>query len=310
MRQLTGLAAGLLLMSSGVALAQNAAPADNPPAAHPAVGIDVFRSTDADNTEVVKVSIDADWRYLGPDDYLGVRLETAAFRPSGETEVNNQRLYLRYAKSTDSWSWKGQAGSDGRTAVGGLSVHNGKRFRQEYFVERDVVDTAGGLDDGVYYTFVGGAFDLPVTDRTTLAAVVGLQAFTGDNVRTHLRATVVQVLQEDWGLSAQLRARYFRSSHPGEYDYYSPAWYTEVMPVLQVRRRHGAWRYVLAGGMGAQRTAGASWRNTRYFNAQIVGPSINPSWALTGAFTYSNTPIGSGYTYDYAQVTLGVRRIF
>ncbi len=109
---------------------------------------------------------------------------------------------------------------------------------------------------------------------------------------------------------AQLRAWYFHSSRPGQADYFSPAWYTEVMPGLQVRRRYGGWRYVLAGGVGAQRTAGASWRNTRYLNAQIVGPTIQGSWALTGAFTYSNTPLGSGYTYDYSQVSLGVRRIF
>ena len=308
-RRLTGLTAGLFLVCGGVAQAQESGPTASSSVAGPAVGIDVFASSDADDTEVLKVGIDADWRYSGPDDYVGVRLETTAFRPLGEAGVDDRRLYLRFARSAD-WSWKGQVGSDGQTILGGVSVHNGERFRQEYFVEREIVETARGVDEGLYYTFVGGAFDLPMNDRTTLSAVVGLQAFTGDNVRTHVRANIVQVLKEDWGLSAQLRTRYFQNSHPGEYDYFSPEWHAELMPVLQIRRRRAGWRYVIAGGVGAQRTAGATWRSARYFNAQVVGPTIARSWALTGAFTYSNTPISSGYTYAYSQVNLGLRRIF
>jgi len=308
-KRTSGLIIGLFLMSGGVAWAQERGPSDNAPVADPAVGIDFVASSDADDTEILKVGVDADWRYSGPDDYLGVRLETAAFRPLGERTVNDQRLYLRFARSAN-WSWKGQVGTDGRTILGGASIHNGKRFRQEYFVEREIVETARGVDEGLYYTFAGGAFDLPVSDRTTISAVVGLQAFSGDNVRTHVRANVVQVLKEEWGLSAQLRTRYFQNSHPGEYDYFSPEWHAELMPVLQIRRRQGGWRYVIAGGVGAQRTAGADWRSARYFNAQVVGPSLARSWALTAAFTYSNTPISSGYTYDYSQIDLGLRRIF
>jgi hypothetical protein len=67
---------------------------------------------------------------------------------------------------------------------------------------------------------------------------------------------------------------------------------------------------VVAGGVGAQRTAGADWRSARYFNLQTVSPAIARSWALTGAFTYSNTPISSGYTYAYSQVNVGLRRTF
>lgn len=274
-----------------------------------AVGFDVFASSDADDTRVVKAGLNADWHYRGPDDYLGLRLETARFRPLGGATTQDQRFYLRFADRTGDWSWKGQVGTDGETVLGAASVHNQARFRQEYFIEREILETPRGLNEGLYYTFVGAALDLPVDDRNSLTAVVGLQDFTGDNVRTHLRLNYVHVLQPDWGLSAQVRTRYFHSSHPGEFDYYSPENYLEVLPVLQVRRYANGWRWVVAAGLGAQKQTGADWRSARYLNAQITSPPIR-DWAVTAALTYSNTPVASGYTYDYTQLNFGIVRAF
>jgi hypothetical protein len=274
-----------------------------------AVGFDVFASTDADDTEVIKAGVSADWRYRGPDDYLGIRVETARFKPLGGPSTEDQRVYLRFADKTGGWSWKGQVGTDGETALGAVSVHNEARFRQEYFIEREILETPRGLDEGVYYTFVGGAFDLPVDDRNGFTAVVGLQDFTGDNVRTHLRLSYVHVLKPEWGLSAQIRTRYFHSSDPGEFDYYSPENYAEIMPVLQVRRYSNGWRWSVAGGVGGQKETGGDWRSARYFNAQVTSPPIR-EWAVNAAVTYSNTPVTSGYTYDYTQVNFGIVRAF
>ncbi|MNY47868.1 hypothetical protein D3C86_1831670 [compost metagenome] len=81
------------------------------------------------------------------------------------------------------------------------------------------------------------------------------------------------------------------------------------MPVLQVRRYHGGWRYVVAAGVGGQKETGGDWRSARYFNAQVVSPPLR-EWAINAGFTYSNTPVASGYTYDYSQVNFGVVRAF
>ncbi|HEX7947324.1 MAG TPA: hypothetical protein VF495_21860, partial [Phenylobacterium sp.] len=70
------------------------------------------------------------------------------------------------------------------------------------------------------------------------------------------------------------------------------------------------WRYVVAAGLGGQRNTGGEWRAARTFNAQITSPPVNGTWAFDAAFAYSNTPTGAGYTYDYRQVSLGVRRGF
>lgn len=274
-----------------------------------AVGLDVFASTDADDTDVIKASVNLDVHHRGQDDYLGLRLETAHFKPLGRDSTRDERLYLRFARQTGDWTWRGQVGSDGETVLGAAGVHNGSRFRQEYFVEREILETPQGVDQGLYYTFVGGAFDLPVDDRNSFTVVAGVQDFTGDNVRTHLRLNYVHVLKPEWGLSVQLRTRYFHSSDPGEYDYFSPEDYIEILPVVQVRRFHGGWRYVVAAGLGAQDHTDDDWRSARYFNAQVTSPPLR-EWAFTAGFLYTNTPVGGGVTYDYSQVNFGVTRAF
>ena len=279
-------------------------------APRPAAGVDVFASSDADHTEVQKIGVNLDWNYAGPDAFQGVRVENARFRPLGLSAINDQRVYLRLADKGESWSWKAMPGTDGHTVIGSASLHNEAKFRQEYFLEREILETPRGLREGVYYTFGGGALDLPINDHNNVTLVAGLQDFTGKNLRTHVRVNYVHVLKSDWGLTAQLRTRYFHSSTPGEYDYFSPRWYAEVTPVLQLRRYTAGWRYLLAAGIGAQKSAGADWRRSRYFNAQLTSPTVSKSWAVTGSFTYSDTPVGSGVSYNYKQGTLGVTRAF
>lgn len=61
------------------------------------------------------------------------------------------------------------------------------------------------------------------------------------------------------GRTVQLRARQFHSTHPGEFDYFSPRNHVQLMPTLQLRRRLGGWRYVAAVGFGARQfTLGAT----------------------------------------------------
>jgi hypothetical protein len=177
------------------------------------------------------------------------------------------------------------------------------------FVERDILETPRGVDEGIYYTFAGAALDVPLTDRDNATVVLRAQEFTGKNVRLHARGSYVHVVKPDWGLSAQLRGRYFHSTRPGEFDYFSPRWYLEVLPVVQVRRFSGGWRYLLAAGLGAQRDSGSDWRSSRYLNAQVGSPATRPV-QVKASMVYSNTPVGSGYVYDYLQGVLGVTTRF
>lgn len=279
-------------------------------ASGPAIGTDVFYSSDADDTEVLKSGINFDLAYSGPDRRWGVRIERARFTPLGQQSRTMDRVYVRAADSLGAWKWQATAGTDGHTIIGSAGIHDESRFRKEVFVERDILETPQGLERGIYYTFAGAAVDLPADDRNVVTLFAGVQPFTGRNVRTHFRATYVHVVKPKWGLSAQLRTRYFHSSHPHEFDYFSPRWYAEVLPVIQLRRFVGGWQLLGAVGYGAQRDSGTKWRSSRFLNMRVTSPRFQRDWALTAGLLMTNTPVSSGYTYRYTQLTVGLTKAF
>jgi hypothetical protein len=278
----------------------------------PAVAVDVFSSGDSDGTYVARAALELG---LGrPEDSrsIGLRVERARYNPSDRGWESRDRIFLRGAEKLGKWQLRARVGTDGDSLIGGLSLNDEARFRKEVFVERDIVETRQGLDRGLYSTFAGAAVDLPVDDRNVFTALAGVQAFTGDNVRLHLRGSYIHVVEPKLGLSAQLRGRWFRSSDPGEYDYYSPRWYAEVLPVVQMRRFVGGWELLGAAGLGLQRDSRSDWRGSRYAHARVRSPR-GSSWSVNGALTYTNTPSISGTPgsgYSYVQLTLGVSKRF
>ncbi|MEQ8309583.1 MAG: hypothetical protein RIA72_02675 [Sphingopyxis sp.] len=305
------LVAALNILPSNPAAAQASASGagDDLPTQHHAIGVDVFASTDADDTDVIRVGVNLDPIYESPDDYFGLRVEKAWYRPLGLATAERERVFLRYANGSTDWKWNAQIGTDGDTVIGSASIHDESRYRKEFFVERDIVETPRGVEEGIYYTFVGAALDVPVDDRNSFTVMAGAQEFTGKNVRLHARANYVHVLKPEWGLSAQLRTRYFHSSKPREYDYYSPRWYVQALPVLQLRRYSGGWRYLVAGGVGAQRDAASDWRASYYAAAEVSSPASGRGWYFKAAALYNNIPQNSG-AYDYGQLTIGLTKAF
>jgi hypothetical protein len=275
-----------------------------------AVGTDLFFSTDAEHTDVVKAGLNLDFHYDGPEKYLGIRLEKAWFKPLDQSWEGRERAYLRAANSLGKWKWNATVGSDGHTVLGAAGIHDEAKFRKEFFVEREILETPMGLKKGIYYTFAGAALDLPANDRNVLTLVAGVQDFTGSNVRSHLRATFVHVLKPESGLSVQLRSRYFHDSVPHEYDYYSPRWYVQAVPVLQLRRfTNSGWRYLVAAGVGVQRDSDTDWRRSSYFNASVTSPPRR-GWSGNAALLFSETPTTAGNSYNYLQLTAGLTHAF
>jgi hypothetical protein len=297
----------LLAAASTACTAASAAHAD--PAAKHAVGVDWLFSTDAEHTDVVKAGLNLDLSYHDPEKYFGVRLEKAWFKPLGERWHGRERAYLRAAYAVGKWKWNATVGSDGRSVLGSANIHDESPFRKEFFLEREIVETPTGLDRPIYYTFVGGAIDLPADENNVLTLVAGVQDFTGRNVRTHARATFIHVLKPESGLSLQVRSRYFHDSVPDEFDYYSPRWYVQAVPVLQLRRFTNGWRYLIAGGVGVQRDSASGWRRSSYFNAQVTSPTKH-NWSGNASLLFSETPTTAGRGYNYLQLTFGLRRAF
>ena len=207
-----------------------------------AAGFDVFGSSDADHTGVLKLGLSFYFNYTDTEHYQGVRLETFRFSSRGTAETYEERGYFSFAGTGARWKWNGTVGLDGRTLLGSGSIYNEEAFRQEYFVSRDLVETAVGIRRHLYYTFAGGTYEVPLDDQNTITAVLGVQKFDGDNSRIHLRANYIYVVQPDWGLSLQLRNRYFWNSTPHEFDYFSPEWYFQAVPTIQLRRFSARWQ--------------------------------------------------------------------
>lgn len=277
--------------------------------AQQAVGVEVFASDDADETAVLKSGLTFDFSHRDIAHYQGIKLEDARFSPFGGATTRQRRVYYRFADTGGRWKWNGNLGSDGRTWLGNASIFTEDRWRREYFVEREIIETPQGLDRGLYYTFLGAAFDLPADKRNFFTAFAGVQDFSGENRRLHARGRYIRVLNEDLGLSAQLRLRYFYNSEPREFDYYSPRWYAEAIPVLQLRRFHGGWSYRAAAGWGRQRDIDSRWRDARLLEVSVTSPKSG-DWFFKADLTYNNTPVNTGYTYRYTQLMLQAFKTF
>lgn len=286
-----------------------------PPAVLPqsmVMNADVFYSSDSDRSEVTRTALELGTGNADDTRSIGIRVERARYNPVGRGWESRDRIFVRGAEKLGDWQLRARVGTDGDSVIGAVSLNDEARFRKEVFVERDIVETRQGLDRGLYSTFIGGAVDLPVDDRNLFTALAGVQAFTGDNVRLHLRTSYIHVVNPDKGLSLQLRGRYFRSSRPREFDYYSPRWYAEALPVVQMRRFVRGWELLGAAGFGLQRDSGSDWRASRYLHARFQSPRAS-SWSVNGALTYTNTPSITGTSrtgYSYVQATLGVSKRF
>lgn len=281
--------------------------------AGPAVGSELFVSTDSDDTTVIRLAGDFDLRNDGDGRRLGVRVENAWYDFDALDTEQRQRVFLQAGdKAAGGWTWSASVGTDGDTVIGSATLHDDAKFRKEFFIERDIIETPLGLERELYSTFMGAAIDLPVDERNTFTALAGFQEFSGSNERYHLRGSYIHVLKEDWGLSAQLRGRYFHSSVPAEFDYYSPRNYVQVLPVLQVRRFVDGWRLRAVGGIGAQKDSNSGWNQANYAQLQVESPAGDP-WTVGAELTYSETPGRAALLsedYRFFQTRVTVRRRF
>ncbi|MGQ7828482.1 hypothetical protein [Altererythrobacter sp. Z27] len=278
-----------------------------------AAGVEVFYSSDSDDTSVLRTALDLDFRNDGAGDRIGLRLEKAWYEPSGLLTEERERAYLRFATKGNAWTWETLIGTDGDDLIGSVSIHDDSRYRKEFFVERDIVETPMGLESGIYSTFAGAAIDIPLDERNVMTVLTGAQLFTGDNVRLHLRGNYVHVLKPEWGLSVQMRGRYFRSSDPGEFDYYSPRSYAQLVPVVQLRRFVDGWQLLAAGGIGIQKDSATDWQQANFAQLRVISPASGSPWSVSGELTYTQTPANGavlGEGYDYVQSRLSVMRRF
>jgi hypothetical protein len=297
----------VLAFAVAVGAPVGAAKAD-PRTVAPAGGIEVWASSDSDKTSVVKILGRALWKFDGGSKVQGFDLERAWFTPEGQRTSKQTRVYLDFADSVEQkWQWRARIGTNGKTVLGSASLRSND-WSKEAFLEREVVETPRGLKEGIYYTFAGVSANALSTAQDTLSVMGGLQKFTGRNERLHLRTTFVHVIKPEFGLSLQLRARYFHSTRPGEFDYYSPRDFTQVLPVVQVRRfNRSGWMYLAALGYGVQKATGGKWESARLADLRIESPPSSKKLQAFVQLQYSNNSlVGAAGNYRYVVGRLGL----
>jgi hypothetical protein len=109
------------------------------------------------------------------------------------------------------------------------------------------------------------------------------------------------VVRPKLGLSVQLRTRYFHSTVPHEFDYYSPRDFVQLVPVVQMRRfDRSGWMYLVALGYGAQKASQSAWQAARLADVRIESPAGARGFHAFLQLQYSNNSLnqgGGGYHY-------------
>ncbi|MGL6111888.1 MAG: hypothetical protein ACRC2B_17490 [Rubrivivax sp.] len=134
----------------------------------------------------------------------------------------------------------GVAQIDGQTyAVGGLEYlarwPTGHALGLSF--ERQIVNSQGGIEDGIVYNSLAVVGDYAFTPLFNLGLAGGSTFFSDGNERPFLRSRWSYSLDEQYGLNAYLKTRSYRNSEPDRPQYYSPARLNEASLGLSSRWR-------------------------------------------------------------------------
>lgn len=196
-----------------------------------------FASHDSDNFDEVRITVGAT-----ADNGFGAAAGAMYYSAPGWS-ANGTLLvgtYKSYKAAEQIDANAGLARIDGRDyVVGGLDyLHtwaSGNALGLS--LERSIVNSQGGIEDGITYNAVAAVGDCVFTPRFNVGLAAGVTAFSDDNNRPFLRTRWNLALAEDYGLNAYLKTRSYRNSNPDRPQYYSPESLNELSLGLSVRWR-------------------------------------------------------------------------
>ena len=173
----------------------------------------------------------------------------------------------------------------------------------ELIGQRDLVETRAGLDAGTMTNFAAASVDHVAADRLTLIGLAGLQYFSDENRRIHLRGRLIYTLVPEQGLGIQVRARAYESSRPGGLLYFNPENYAQTDIGLRLRRSLGDWRVLAAVGAGREDIDRNETKPTRYLEARLERSFANNLSLMlhyvADQSSNSDNSTGGDYTWHY-----------
>lgn len=275
----------------------------------PGIGGGFFASRDSESFSTNALSALYLPDFAHGSDLAGVRTTLRRYS-QGDWRLESQQLMalLRKVDPATANGWQLDAGlslQGGHSTIaldGSFHTALAAKTGLDLFINRDWVETRAALAQGVDFTFLGGAIDQGIGEHWTVVGVAGLQLFSDDNNREHLRARIVYQPMLDSGLTLQLRYRTFHSSGTGGTTYFNPANYDETLLAAGWRKRIAGWVFRAAAGQGAQHVNGGPGSNTRLLELQLDSPYRGEQFIrVRGGHNQSASFGGPNYRYTYLQ---------
>ena len=279
-----------------------------------AAGGGLYYSTDSEGFSSRRLSADGMVQFRHLDNKLGVRYTDYEFSKPGWSR-GGQQLRL-VANQFDRNTLEGWSVESGRfqaanrdlwtlDATWRKSLAPGRSY--ELFVNRDFVETATAIDNGVSYDFAGASVDYQWLPKWTTVGLAGIQNFSDGNQRRHLRGRLIFQPMLDVGLTTQLRYRWYDSSKTDVGGaYFNPPNYEEMMLAIGWRQRVNDWRTALTAGLGRQRIDHASATTTRLAEGSAERQLGGYSLRMCAGYTHAASLASSdpNYWYRYVSVDL------
>jgi hypothetical protein len=133
-------------------------------------------------------------------------------------------------------------------------------------MERDLVNSIRGIDNGVHFTAVAAVLDHAFNEQFNVGVAAGTALFSNDNQRPILRTRWNYSINERYGINAYVRTRSYHNTNAYRPEYFSPERLHEASAGVS-SRFEVAQAFVLSASIdaGQQRIDGTSdptWRGT------------------------------------------------
>lgn len=265
-------------------------------------------SRDNENFYTQRVAVEYLPQYTHADALTGIRYTEHRYEQNSWSRSGKQLSILhRQINPATANGWQIETGifSQGQhellTADANYRLALAERTGLEIFINRDWVETATALDNGVHFTFTGASIDPMLSQNTTLVGVAGLQSFSDGNSRHHGRAKLIYQPDPDLGLTLQLRYRaYSSASNNVNNAYFNPSQYDETMLALGWRQKVNGWMANLTAGAGQQKVASDPLTPTRLLELGLQSPPSNKHYAFRVRALMSQSASFNGPDYQYS----------
>lgn len=272
------------------------------------IGGALFSSKDNEDFFTQRTAVEYLPRFTHGDALTGVRVTSHRFEQNNWSR-NGQQLTLMHRDidpaTANGWQLESGLFRQGEhrllTLDGNYRAPLAKDTAVEFFINRDWVETAEGLNQGIHFTYAGGSLEQGIGSHVTLVGLLGHQRFSDDNYRNHGRVRLIVQPNLDLGLTLQARYRVYTSkSEDVGGAYFNPKQYDESLLMVGWRQRISGWMAHLTAGAGRQRVADDPSTPARLLEINLHSPPHRSySFRMRGGVNQSASFNGPNYRYNY-----------